>query len=130
MKNLFLPYELAVIAKEKGFNESCFAYYDKHNKYLYTNVYGGNLVEIPNTFINDKHHIDVLVPLYQQMIDWFREKHNCYIEPKTEVIKENGETITIYNILIIKPFKDKGFAMRKGSEKTINKAIKEAFKLI
>lgn len=32
MKNLFIPYELAVIAKEKGFNEDCLAAYSFTSK--------------------------------------------------------------------------------------------------
>ncbi len=31
MKHLFVPYELAVIAKEKGFNEECFKYFLDQN---------------------------------------------------------------------------------------------------
>lgn len=68
MKHLFLPYELAIIAKEKGFNEPCFAGYDNHG-YL-------KLAEV--TF---QSAIDgcCQAPLYQQIVDWLFEQHQIHV---------------------------------------------------
>lgn len=74
MKNLFVPYALAVKAKEHGFDEPCLQYFyeddlrESNLKYLISqkeveDVYGG-----------------ISAPLYQQLIDWFREKHNILIQ--------------------------------------------------
>jgi hypothetical protein len=69
MKHLFIPYALAVIAKEKGFKEDCFGVYindTQELKLVYTSMV------IPRT-----PHIDA--PLYQQIVDWFRDKHCIFI---------------------------------------------------
>jgi len=57
MKTPFIPYELAVIAKEKGFNEKCFAWYN----------YSDNLQYFGNDSILDRYAGDEnrpLAPLY------------------------------------------------------------------
>lgn len=66
MKNLFVSYEIAKQLKEKGFDETCIAisngerifYGEFHNKHAY---YERGLI------------------LFQQVIDWFREKQNIRI---------------------------------------------------
>lgn len=69
MKNLFIPYELAVIAKEKGFKEACFRSWYKapYDEAVLTSEFDSMN---PNAF--------VLAPLYQQIIDWLREAHNIH----------------------------------------------------
>ena len=114
MKHLFIPYELALIAKEKGFNEDCLAYYQDE----------GNLVccdtnQVKGEFIPYKEQRDddsATAPLYQQIVDWFREKHNI-------LISERLKWWTIYEII------DNG-EHRLMSTETKDKAIEEAFKLI
>ena len=80
LKHLFVPYELAVKLKEKGFNEDCFGYYSGDNPYG----------ELPNKLniikCKQQESIDdlagrCLAPIYQQVVDWFREKHNLHIYP-------------------------------------------------
>jgi hypothetical protein len=71
MKYLFIPYELAVIAKEKGFKDRCFGYYEHKTKelnYQFVSVY---------PFDNAPVHLPS--PIYQQIIDWLREKHSIVI---------------------------------------------------
>ena len=74
MKDLFVPYDIALLAKEKGFKEECFR--------IYANYYTDNtiaLIEDPDkgelypsyNWVNK-----IAAPLYQQLVDWFREKHN------------------------------------------------------
>lgn len=82
MKNLFVPYETAKELKEKGFKESCFAYRQK------SAVIGDNTI-LPIQYVkpNKAHNWNdystevpyFSIPLYQQVIDWFREKHNIDI---------------------------------------------------
>lgn len=135
MTQLFLPYNLALLAKEKGFNEPCFAMWQKNKKLWFAakNQWLINFVIEPDKDtlefqkINYPQNVltingkDLLInstnftaPLYQQIIDWFREKDIKIVElPATNPIKwaviKNGE-------------------FKGGYE--INKAIEEAFKLI
>ncbi len=83
MKNLFVPYELALLAKEKGFNDPCFGYYYKDNievkhfEWIESEKYGD---WEPNFLINNKEKDFFLsAPIYQQLVDWFREKHDIEI---------------------------------------------------
>lgn len=85
MKHLFIPYELALLAKEKGYNEQDFAYYRlsfEEEKEPFKAVELGWFKEY-----YDNHNFRLSLsksainpictaPLYQQIIDWFREKHS------------------------------------------------------
>lgn len=94
MKHLFVPYKLALLAKEKEFEEPCFAYYQQFNiptptfhfgiiqHHQNENYKGNNWNKIDKDFqltdyINNNF---VSAPLYQQLIDWFREKYDIVIE--------------------------------------------------
>lgn len=83
MKHLFLPYSLALKAKEKRFNEPCFGVYTTH---VFKDVYELDLEQYMNfefeDTMNDKFSLDskcCSAPLYQQIVDWLREKHNLHI---------------------------------------------------
>lgn len=71
MKNLFIPYELALLAKINGYKEPTL-YVFNENKELITNSWNG--------YFNDSLLKEVSAPLYQQIVDWFREKHNIILE--------------------------------------------------
>jgi len=65
MKHLFVPSEIAILAKKNGFNESCLGYYNEvaHNgKWAFDNRVWENATNY------------VPAPLYQQMIDFFIKK--------------------------------------------------------
>lgn len=75
MKHLFVPYEIALKLKEKGFDEECFGNYDLWSKKeparLMTAVYP--------YFLGQKYakRFDktcILAPLYQQVIDFVNSK--------------------------------------------------------
>lgn len=91
LQKLFAPIEIAKELRVLGFNEPCFAVYaiehqstdesstfyrfltidqlcKENNEFLATD-------DIRNSYSGD----DVTAPLYQQVIDWFREKHNLHI---------------------------------------------------
>lgn len=68
MNNLFLPFELALKAKEKGFDQDCF---NKYNN-------AGELIGLSEYSIQSDER--TLAPLYQQVVDWFREKHNLVLD--------------------------------------------------
>lgn len=115
MKHLFINYELALTAKEKGFNTSCFAFKEVTNETYH---------------IISKTHTDYMkygFITYQQLIDWFREKHNITIEPFSILKGVRKATFkTVYRVQLWG--KPKGY--RDFNKNTLNKALEKAFKLI
>lgn len=126
MKDLFMHYKLALLAKEKGFDESCFGEYrqwDGCSPWL--QIYQ-DINDIP--FTDDlPYTTECKAPLYQQIIDWFREKHNWCI-----TIKLGTNDVWLWSIIEI------GGKNQQVHVKEIkyfyydayNEAIEEAFKLI
>lgn len=78
MKKLFVPYEIALKLKQLNFDEECIALFDKDGE-----ISGVEYIDIIHlNGIRQKdltYHYPTLAPLYQQVIDWFREKHNCSV---------------------------------------------------
>lgn len=104
MKHLFVSYELALKLKEKGFDESCFAFYNKFGlcRYMdsdkdWNSVFSQCLknsdITIPDSYT---------APLYQQVIDWLREKHSIWIE----IILHADETKNYIQAFVINYKKD------------------------
>lgn len=127
MKHLFVPYELALLAKEKGFNELCLACYSSSGEIMQDGYYSfskparneGNRPEYPTA------------PLYQQLVDWFREKYKIHF-----LIKRDGG-YWIFEISSFKdeetesPFEKYEYRIHATDYHTgINKTLTEAFKLI
>ncbi len=85
MKHLFVSYKIAKQLKEKGFNEDCLAWYTRvaENKYqlILENVIAENILPQWNN--------SAVAPLYQQVIDWFREKHKIGITVDFSGIDDN-----------------------------------------
>lgn len=110
MKHLFVPYEIALLAKEKGFDEPCLAIYE--NKELHTWRVADTLVQQKDLANSDS----IVAPLYQQLIDWFREKNIKLVEGR----QDGWIILTKY---------DSAYIIHKEVY-TIIEALKEAFKLI
>ena len=88
MKKEFVTYEIALSLKELGFSEPCLGFFDKE-LFLFCLVDQKSDCEINtityknglNNIIADiNYETIIIVPLYQQVTDWFREKHNIHIE--------------------------------------------------
>lgn len=136
MKHLFVPYELALKLKEKGFDEECFARYNggefqltKHQNWnLYPNVYR---IDVPNTkigLIKSGTPVIISAPLYQQVIDWFREKYKIHVAASSFPIY-NGK----YGYQYQRAGTSYGWTPHfEGNSyyEALNKAIEEALKLI
>ena len=93
MKHLFVSYEIAKSLKDKGFDEKCCANYwvfgeKKDNRTLLTPFDRTDLGELEDELGWAYHELDV--PLYQQVIDWFREKHEIYISIDFFTVYEEG----------------------------------------
>ncbi len=123
MEELFISYELALIAKNKGFNEKCFAFWsgNPHNN----EPYRLNITE--NNWHFHKNNVTAIcAPLYQQIVDWLREKHNLHIC----ITPPDGVWKYIYELKYF-GFKDQNGGTGYNTHyDALNKAISEAFKLI
>lgn len=90
IKDLFLPYDISLKLKELGFNEKCLATIDQ-TEYLHIK---GTKSLPRGSMVYDT--IDC--PLYQQVFDWFREKHNICAsifkndKDMLEYVASKGET--------------------------------------
>lgn len=119
MKKLFVPYELALKAKENGFDEETLAHY----------LLGGNELFIAeNKYMSENH---TKAPLHQQLTDWFREKHKLII-----YISFTGTTHK--GVITWKPKKNEYTGMlprketidKKDYYKVLNNTLEKAFELI
>ena len=123
MKHLFLPYELALLAKEKGFDERCLAgYIDSLTFQLYKDP------DMSGWCNRNCSGGEITAPLYQQIIDWFREKHNLFIS-----VFQSGDTEDDYTFRIFEckyPQATVGRGSSSSYYEELNKGIEEAFKLI
>jgi len=70
MKEQFCTYKIALKLKELGFDEDVLAYYTSEKKLKYTD---SHLSIRAGQWL-------LKAPLWQQAIDWLREKHNLFIE--------------------------------------------------
>ena len=70
MKELFVTYDIALAMKELGFDEECCAIYRKSHLYPILGFEKFNSV---------KKSV-IAAPLWQQCVDWFREKQNINVE--------------------------------------------------
>jgi hypothetical protein len=133
MKKEFVPHELALTLKEKGFDEPCLrgynsAYTENNKPVLHDFVYG----ELQTNTMYEKCRLaDVNVctaPLWQQVIDWLREKHS--IDVMIRQITLDGTAY--YKITKIETDdKIKGYSnFCKSTYEAKEKAIKQALTLI
>jgi len=82
MEKYFVNYEIALELKEVGFNETCFKVYDEEG------------------FIQDEKIMDelkltkILAPLWDQVFDWLRIKHNVFACPIFSHINGKGYWVT------------------------------------
>lgn len=83
MKEQFVTYEIALKLKELGFDEECLCTYGIENKSFQrnpSNNMAGEEIEEPYTWKNSLIHQSVMTaPLWQQTIDFFREKFGINI---------------------------------------------------
>ena len=80
MEKQFIPYELALVLKQLGFNEECFAWWGlKNNISLFQDTPFEDRTN--SNWIEDYFPDRFTAPLWQQAFDWFREQHNLFIQP-------------------------------------------------
>ena len=100
MKQQFVPYEIALKLKDKGFDEECLGTYQIRSanpSYMYGKIayYDIETNKVPklciehskiqknsyleNEIFNDVKWGSIAAPLWQQVIDWFLEEHKLLI---------------------------------------------------
>ena len=97
MNEQFCNYEISKKLKDLGFNEECLAvFYQEKFMNGHVEPYVWNLINSIKTN-SDCNSVDIVTaPLWQQVIDWLREKHNISVEPnfsfntRSEGFKFNG----------------------------------------
>lgn len=76
MQELFVSYEQALKLRSLGFDEECLARYCVVTEW--EKPTGEVRLQISSDCPNN-HKTLFKAPLYQQVFDWFREKHNFYV---------------------------------------------------
>ena len=129
MKHLFLSHQLSISAKENGFNESCICYYERQRLNEIGNdiLSGVGMLNSDEKLIKNPYKDFCTAPLYSQIKDWFRDKHNIHIEIYCNA-SGWGYILTKLNGTTIKEIEDDIFF--EDYYKALNKGIEESFKLI
>lgn len=125
LQELFIPYELAwklqhynskeeEVKKRALFNTECIAFWNHYQEVHFNHTY-------------DKYADHLKAPMYQQVVDWFIEKHNihpCYGSNHSgwywSITKTNGTTIK----------EQSDYNYFKTHYEALTKAIMESLKLI
>lgn len=130
MENLFIPYELAKLAKEKGYWGYGFG------QWVCRETWNMKLKIFEMKYVLDRFGRnkslyykadECAAPVYQQIIDWFREKHTVVIWISFNQDSCKYEYQGLSNISKNPWFTDCGFV---SYHEAIDKAIEEALKLI
>ena len=101
MEKEFVPYEIAIKLKEKGFDNDCLAGYVLNRDGITSLMGCGALRFDADGFINPYSEI-LPAPLWQQVIDWLREKHNLIIWVEARYCFEKKYLWFIHSGVLIK----------------------------
>ena len=82
MNEDFIPFELAVKLKEKGFKEKCLCYYIGVDLVynIESPIANNQLWFCHNKFDNIWHRDNVDAPTISQVLKWLRNTHNLHVE--------------------------------------------------
>ena len=104
MKEQFVTYEMALKLKELGFNDECLACYTPHlGNGIFELISKGSSNEksaFNERFVKANAVNGCSAPLWQQVIDWVREKQNIYIN--VEPITFDDEPTYVFEIINLK----------------------------
>lgn len=102
MEEQFVTYKIALKLKALGFDEECFGYYTPINKmyFMYLQIsFGDSTCAVRNSDFT-KAIYTMSVPLWQQVVDWFREKYYIHIEMRCH--REYEKDYFTYNLIFLK----------------------------
>ncbi len=121
LKNIFVPFEIAKLAKQKGFYEWCAFKYGDHldngNPVFYGNTDGEGtfLCEYDNGIDNNE---DLSIPTHFQLMMWLVEQHHIEVTMKSsgmfKVFEKSGSILWVDN----------------NNEFEINEALEHALNLL
>src|SRR5690348_3984357 len=132
MKNFFVSPHIAKLLDNEQYNEHCIAFYTSNDD-------DGDGLDV--TYADKPIRNSELVngaftaPTYQQVVDWFRQKHDMHIVVDYGAV-DLGYSYTIYYKLNSKDRVKNGFGHDEEKEveftyyQALKKAIEEALKLI
>ena len=118
MKNIFVSYEIAKQLKEKGFDEPCLKSITETG---FENDYSILGAKNWNEF-----QFVVSIPLWQQVVDWFRNNHKIIIESRPLNTLGWWDAL-IYNEECERIWRDSGY---KTYYEALTKAVEKALKFI
>ena len=78
MEKDFVHYAEALVLKELGFDEPCFAFFWNTGKFYTCGDYPHTISYHTQNQLGDYNLDSTSAPLYQQAFRWFREKHNLH----------------------------------------------------
>jgi len=99
MEHLFVPFEICLTLREKGFDEPCRDHWERGQNdkewELFTSGEWLTKKDLMADYKDANGNLcgEISAPLYQQVLDWLREKHKIYIELIIDGW-ENDEKIT------------------------------------
>jgi hypothetical protein len=118
MKDLFVPYELGLKLKEKGFDAECLAYYHKDIELVMFS-------EVPPFMRNNRHNSNVCAPLWQQAIDLLREEKGVLLTVDKWMNEEKNwcYAITKFNETNLAEYKEQFDSYYSALQSGIEKAL-------
>ena len=128
MKNQFASYEIASKLKELDFDEECIAWY-----YLPANATNKNdYILALDSETPENQIVYIKAPLWQQVIDWFREKHkiDIYPEPTYSLTEYSFKVITVQGKSKRQEYWGSMSKVYKSYEKARENAVLKAIELI
>ncbi len=120
MNHLFVPYELAVKLKEKGFNELCFALITKREELFPQNISDKKELKLKMQVTKINFIECVPCPIWQQAVNWLEDKHGFFFERMFEDVSKE-ETFMLWT---------NGDLGKNHTFKSLEKMIEEALKQI
>ncbi len=124
MKHLFVSYEIAKQLKDKGFNGQCFCYWylgDTGNNVDHF-VYEGSFMDYNTS------DLSISVPLYQQIVDWFRDKHGLSLQMSFDSFEDKEWDCVVMGL--DGTFNGSSLCFNKDYYKGLNELIEHALTLI
>lgn len=99
IKERYCSYEVAMLLKEKGFDELCEnIYFDKGLMDFVPYMFDDDERYVKNSDFPDSYLVDATAPTHQMTIDWLREVHKIFIEISVS-IDLNGDYHYSYSVL-------------------------------
>jgi hypothetical protein len=128
MKQYFVPYTIAFGLKEISFDEPCYGFWDVVHGSAFGDSYEYRLTN--SYFIHSQNHIEkyfkhaCLAPLYDQVIDWFKNKYN--IDIYVNKYDNTFETFVVDGSNVVST----NYRNSNSRKEALNKGIQAAVKLI